>query len=186
MHASDLLLRLTPSDPLWTSFLDSYADINIFYHPAWMQLMAECYGYRPFVLALPDAARGLVAAVLLMEVNSPINGRRWVSLPFSDYCRPLSKDESTLKDFTDQLVRLVEGEKVPILELSGMYPAHLSMHSYSNYVVHAMHWRNVRIAMDNDVEVICGNTADHLAEFYHLHLLKRRRQGVPIQPWKFL
>jgi hypothetical protein len=80
MHTPDSLLRLTPSDPLWTSFLDAYADINIFYHPAWMQLMAECYGYRPFVLALADTAGGLAAAVPLMEVNGPISGRRWVSI----------------------------------------------------------------------------------------------------------
>jgi CelD/BcsL family acetyltransferase involved in cellulose biosynthesis len=201
MHDSDSLLKLNPSDPLWTSFLDANTDINIFYHPAWLQLMTECYGYRSFVLALADATGGLSVAVPLMEVSSPLTGRRWISLPFSDYCRPLSKDESSLKDFTGQVVRLVESEQVPVLELREMYPAHPSLHTYSNHVmhkldlspgydatwkgVHAMHRRNVRVALDNGVEVICGDKTEHMAEFYRLHLHTRRRQGVPIQPWKF-
>jgi CelD/BcsL family acetyltransferase involved in cellulose biosynthesis len=200
MHASDSILRLVPSDPRWMSFLDANTDINIFYHPVWMQLMAECYGYRSCVLALAGNEGELAAGIPLMEV-SPINGRRWVSLPFSDYCHPLSKDESALKVFTDQILRSAESEKIPILDLRGMYPAHPSLHSYSNHVihkldlapgsnavwerVHAMHRRNVRIAKENDVEIVFGDKAEHMAEFYRLHLLTRRRQGVPIQPWKF-
>lgn len=201
MYITDSVLQIPPSDPRWMSFLDANVDINIFYHPAWMQLMAETYGYHPFVLALADGDGRLVAGVPLMEVKSIINGRRWVSLPFSDYCRPLYKDESTLKVFTEQLLRLAENGKLAALDLRGAYPTFPSLHVYSNHVIHkldlaldttavwggihTMHKRNIKVALASGVDVICAENNEHLDEFYHLHLLTRRKQGVPIQPWKF-
>jgi hypothetical protein len=201
MQTSNLILQIPPSDPRWASFLDSQTDINIFYHPAWMELMARCYGYHPFVLALADEQDTFAAGIPIMEVDSPINGRRWVSLPFSDFCHPLSKNESTLKLFTEQILSSAESLGVPVLELRGAYPLHKSLDMQSNYVihkldlmpgtkrvwdaVHSMHRRNVRIATENRVEIVQGGTKQHMAEFYHLHLLTRRRQGIPVQPWKF-
>jgi CelD/BcsL family acetyltransferase involved in cellulose biosynthesis len=201
MHTSVSILKLEPSDPTWASFLDTQVDINIFYHPAWMQLLKECYGYRPFILALTESTGGLIAGVPLMEVANPITGKRWVSLPFSDYCRPLSKDEAFLSDFAEQILRLAKNQKIHALELRGVYSQESSLLSYSNHVVHklgletgvegtwknihAMHRRNVRIAMDNNVEIIFGTQIEHLVEFYRLHLLTRHRQGVPVQPWRF-
>lgn len=201
MPTSNLLLQMTPSDPRWVSFLDGNADISIFHHPAWMQLIAKSYGYRPFVLALTNAQSGVVAGIPLMEVNSPFIGRRWVSLPFSDCCRPVSRDESTLKALTEQVLRSAASRRIRSVELRGTYPVHQSLYARSGHVihkldltsglnaiwrnVHAMHRRNVRIATENDVAVICGGSDDHLADFYRLHLVTRRRQGMPIQPWRF-
>ncbi len=201
MNVADSILQISPSDPRWLSFLDVNQDVNIFYHPAWMQLMAETYGYRPFVLALAGARDSLVAGIPLMEINSFIKGRRWVSMPFSDYCQPLSQDETTLKFFTEQVLRLVQSKRVPALELRGTYPMHPSLQTQSSYVVHKldlasgvhavwkgihpMHRRNIRVATENNVEIIRGVTKEQLVEFYRLHLLTRRSQGVPIQPWRF-
>lgn len=201
MHTTDSILQLSPSDPRWISFLATTQDINIFYHPTWMQVMVETYGYRPFVLALVDEGNSLIAGIPLMEINSPLRGRRWVSIPFSDYCRPLSRDETTLKVFTEQLLQLVESERVPTLELRGTYPLYSSLQKQSSHVIHKldlssgvdavwkhihpMHRRNIRIAAENNVEIVHGVTKEHLTEFYRMHLLTRRSQGVPIQPWMF-
>lgn len=163
--------------------------------------MAESYGYHSFVLALIDDKGELIAGIPLMDVYTPVHGRRWVSLPFSDHCRPLYKDEETLSAFTDQLVQEVERKHIPALELRGTYPAYQSINVHSEHVihklelapdlatvwggVHPMHRRNVKIAMENHVEIVCSTEIEHVAEFYGLHLHTRRRQGVPIQPWKF-
>lgn len=201
MATTDPILQLHPSDPRWISFLESNTDINVFYHPAWMQVMQKSYGYRPFVLASEDARGVLTAGIPVIEVNSPVNGRRWVSLPFTDYCRPLCKDEDSLSVFTEQLLREVERKHIPALELRGIYPIHQSLDVHSGHVihkliltpdiktvwddVHLMHRRNIKIATENNVEIVHGTEIEHLAEFYGLHLHTRRRQGVPIQPWKF-
>ncbi len=195
------VIKMLPSDPRWTSFLASSTDSGIFHHPAWSQLMAECYGYRPFVAVLANENGTLAAGIPLMEVNSPLTGKRWVSLPFSDYCQPISDDETTLRKLVDGLIHIVEQGKVPGLELHGIYPANPGLYTFSRYVfhkidlrpdvkivwnqIHNMHRRNIKIAQENDIKIIEGKTKQHLADFYHLHLLTRRRQGVPIQPWKF-
>jgi lipid II:glycine glycyltransferase (peptidoglycan interpeptide bridge formation enzyme) len=35
------------------------------------------------------------------------------------------------------------------------------------------------------VRIVRGTQPEHLKAFYRLHLQTRRRQGVPIQPWRF-
>jgi len=48
-----------------------------------------------------------------------------------------------------------------------------------------MHRRNILVAQKKGVRVEHGNSLEHLKAFYHLHLQSRRRQGIPVQPWKF-
>lgn len=195
------ILQLSSSDPRWIAFLDSCPSAAIFHHPAWSQLLAECYGYRPFIAALPKTDGALAAAVPLMEINSPITGKRWVSLPFSDYCRPLHFGESVPTELAEGMLMLAANNQISRLELRGVYPSLPSLNTASRHVIHEidltpgeqwvwmhtheMHRRNIKIAQENDVRVTLGETTEHLADFYRLHLLTRRRQGVPIQPWRF-
>lgn len=201
LMAERSLVRIPLSDPRWRSFLDSSSEAGIFHHPAWSQLMTECYGYQPFVIALPGPNGDLAAGVPLMEVNSPITGKRWVSLPFSDDCRPLCREESALRKLTAGIISLAARERIPRLELRATYPPDPALCAWTQHVIHEidlspgenfvwktmhnMHRRNLKIARENDVKIIQGETLRHLEEFYQLHLLTRRRQGVPIQPWKF-
>jgi len=52
-HLMKVEIRPIP-DPLWLDFLSKQENANIFHHPAWAGLLAECYGYRPFVLLSLD------------------------------------------------------------------------------------------------------------------------------------
>jgi CelD/BcsL family acetyltransferase involved in cellulose biosynthesis len=199
--ADTMIIQMSPSDPRWISFLESNPDAGFFHHPVWSQLMTESYGYRPFVIALPGADGDLTAGVPLMEVNSPITGKRWVSLPFSDYCRPLYVNESALRKLVEGMIQLAAQNKILKLDLRGVYPDSPTLCAYSQHVmhdidlrpgkeevwkrIHQMHRRNIRIAQENDIEILHGKTIEHLRDFYRLHLYTRRRQGVPIQPWKF-
>jgi CelD/BcsL family acetyltransferase involved in cellulose biosynthesis len=150
---------------------------------------------------LSGANEILTAGVPLMEVNSPLTGKRWVSLPFSDHCVPLTTDDKNLSELVKSLAQIAEQAQIPSLELRGVYPALPSLHTQTRFVLHEidlcpgeewiwkktheMHRRNIKIAQENDVKILEGETEQHLADFYHLHLLTRRRQGVPIQPWSF-
>lgn len=199
--ANTSILQLSLSDPRWTAFLDSSPKAGIFHHPAWSQLLAECYGYRPFIAALQTVEDTLAAAVPLMEIDSPITGKRWVSLPFSDYCWPLYTSESALRELAEGMLNLAANNQIPRLELRGVYPTLPMLDASSRYVIHeidltpgeqsvwkhthAMHRRNIKTAQENDVKIILGETREHLADFFRLHLITRRRQGVPTQPWKY-
>jgi lipid II:glycine glycyltransferase (peptidoglycan interpeptide bridge formation enzyme) len=51
--------------------------------------------------------------------------------------------------------------------------------------IHSMHRRNAKIALNRGVHIEIGKKPEHLKAFYHLHMETRRKQGIPVQPWKF-
>ena len=163
--------------------------------------MAECYGYRPFIVAVCDAGGTISAGLPMAEVSSPFTGRRWVSLPFTDHCVPLFDDTESLRQLVHTMASLFREDKTPRIELRWAPPSHPDMQCYSDHVlhvmrldpdtervgsrVHRMHRRNIRLARERGVRVELGQAPEDLDRFYRLHLLTRRRQGVPTQPRRF-
>jgi len=194
-------LLLDPSNERWVAFTASKPQAGIFHHAAWAKLLAECYGYHPFVVAVCDADGKICAGLPMMEVNSPLTGRRWVSLPFTDHCAPLYCDAESLSRLIDSLVCLSKDGKTPKIELRWKFPTHPAIQSYSRHVLHTvklgsdtesvtsrfhrMHRRNTEVAKKRGVRIEWGEKREHLNLFYRLHLQTRRRQGIPVQPWQF-
>lgn len=194
-------LVLDPWDETWKIFVGSNPCANVFHHPSWARLLAECYGYRPFVVIVRGADGTISAGLPMMEVSSPLTGRRWMSLPFTDHCSPLCRDVESLGELTNSLVEMSQSSKIPRIEVRWKLPAHPAIRSYSHFVLHtcklapdfdsvaarfhAMHRRNIKTAKKRGVRIKWGRERDHLREFYRLHLQTRRRQGIPIQPWRF-
>ena len=195
------LMIIRPDDPQWMKYLGGNDSATIFHHPAWAQLLSNCYGYRPFILVRAGSDGEISAGIPFMEIPGLVSGRRWVSLPFSDYCTPLFNDQAALKGLTEYLVTLPAEEKLSDVELRGEYPDSPGLYVYSDHVfheadlgpdveavfrrVHEMHRRNIKTAQANGVQIMRGGTQEYLEKFYDLHLHTRREQGVPIQPWKF-
>jgi hypothetical protein len=201
MIQTNQILQLDPCDERWIAFIDSFPLANIFHHPLWINLLSECYGYRPFVIALIDEGDRICAGIPMLDVRSFLTGRRWVSLPFTDYCLPLYRDQSALENFTAGLVGLFQGQHLPHFEVRWELPACPPIQSYSPYVRHTLNLdqdiesisksihrtqrQNIKTAEKNDVQIEHGEDLEHLRVFYRLHSLTRRRQGVPVQPWRF-
>jgi CelD/BcsL family acetyltransferase involved in cellulose biosynthesis len=189
------------ADERWTAFVASKPQANIFHHPVWSSLSAECYGYRPFVIAVSDMAGRLTAGLPMMEVHSRLTGKRWVSLPFTDHCAPLYGDAQSLGRLVEGLVCLSNDAKMPRVEARWELPHHPGIHTYSPYVLHTvalnsdaesvarrfhrMHRRNIKVAEKKGVRIEMGDKREHMDAFYRLHLQTRRRQGVPVQPRRF-
>jgi len=194
-------LLLDPWDETWEAFAASTPWANIFHHPRWANLLAECYGYRPFIVVVRDAHGTIRAGLPMMEVSSPLTGRRWISLPFTDHCSPLYRDTESLEELTNSLVEISRRSTTPRIEVRWQLPAQSTIRSYSHFVVHtckldpdfdsvanrfhAMHRRNIKTARKRGVRIVWGQERHHLREFYHLHLQTRRRQGIPVQPLRF-
>ena len=194
-------LILDPSDERWVAFTASKPQANIFHHPSWISLLAECYDYRPFVVAVCDAAGKITAGLPMMEVNSPLTGRRWVSLPFTDHCVPLHDDAESLSRLVKELAYLYKDGRTPKIELRWEFPSNPNIQSYSHHVLHTvklgsdiepvasrfhrMHRRNIKVAKKRGVRIEWGTKREHLNAFYRLHMRTRRRQGIPTQPWRF-
>jgi CelD/BcsL family acetyltransferase involved in cellulose biosynthesis len=194
-------LFLDLADARWHALTATHPQANIFHHPAWAKLLAECYGYRPFVVAVCDADGRICAGLPMIEVNSRLTGRRWVSLPFTDHCAPLYCDAESFSRLIDRLVYLSADARTPNIELRWGFPTNPAIQSYSHHVLHTiklgpdiesvasrfhhMHRRNIEVAKKKGVRIEWGQNREHLNVFYRLHLSTRRRQGIPVQPWKF-
>lgn len=184
------MLTLELDDLQWQAFVSSCADAGPFHHPAWAQLLAECYGLRPFALVLSDAEGTIEAGIPVL------GGRgRLLSLPFTDACRPLVRSEHVRQEFAAELAHVGQIELRGPLEGDGLVQrvrgvTHLLDLENDADAVRARFRpqmrRNVTRAEREGVVVRRAELrADLVDTFYALHLRTRRRQGVPVQPRRF-
>src|SRR5438876_11270399 len=84
------LITIDPlQHPAWDSVVARHPQSSFFHGTAWARVLQETYGHRPIYFC--RFADGQLEGLLpIMEVPSPWTGRRGVSLPFSDFCSPLS------------------------------------------------------------------------------------------------
>jgi CelD/BcsL family acetyltransferase involved in cellulose biosynthesis len=192
---------LDPEDERWLAYIRSKSGSTIFHHPAWLRTLAECYGYRPFILAVCDAAGAIRAGLPLMEVRSLVSGRRWVSLPFTDYCSPLHDDEQPLRRLVGDLASLYKADAVPKVEVRWELPALATIRRYPAFYLHTVrlesdpqrvltgfkrsHRQNIGAAEKRGVQIKRGTEPRHLRQYYDMQLDTRQRKGLPVQPWKF-
>ena len=188
--------------PRWVSFISNHPSATSFHHPAWSNLLAECYGYRPFVVAVADDGGQIVAGTPLMEIASPFTGKRWVSLPFTDYCRPLAESEMALDALADRLLELCETRQVPRIEVRWALPARQDVYPISDSVLHTLSlssdpdavfqtFKKTRVqqcivrSQREGVVVRWGKSKIDMDVFYRLHWQTRRRHGTPVQPKRY-
>lgn len=186
-------------DQDWRRFVEGRSERLAFHHPDWAILLADCYGFPAFALAVRDEAGTLIAGMPVLEVRSIRGRRRWVSLPFTDVCPPLGAPGAGY----DQLASLI-GERAVSGTLAlqvrsdfgtGFRRASGVIHRLSldhgpDALYRRFHksrvQRNITRADKEGVEVRRGLEKGDLTEtFYRLHLATRRRQGVPVQPKRF-
>jgi CelD/BcsL family acetyltransferase involved in cellulose biosynthesis len=194
-----MVLELT--DPRWADFVATHPAATPFHHPDWTRLVAGCYGFRAFALAVSDASGFIRAGLPVVEVRHLHSGPRWVSLPYTDYCPPLV----SAGEHEDQLIAALRRSsraagiqrveiRAPVEGGSSDGPRalrHVLALSPDPAEVYAgFHrsqvQRSVRRAEREGLTVRQGNSPHDLVDtFYQLHLRTRRRQGVPVQPRRF-
>ena len=193
------LLELT--DSRWTDFVAAHPIATPFHHPDWTRLVAGCYGFRAFALAVSDAAGVIRAGLPVVEVRHFRGGPKWVSLPYTDYCPPLVSERQEEEELAAALqragraagVRRVE-VRAPIAGGSASGPTALrhvlALGRNPAEVYAGFHrsqvQRNIRRAEREGLTVRRATRPHDLVDtFYRLHLRTRRRQGVPVQPRRF-
>ena len=62
------ILRLRLDDPAWHDFVASRSEATPFHHPAWASLLAECYGFSAFALALADDDGTVLVGSPILEI----------------------------------------------------------------------------------------------------------------------
>lgn len=192
------ILDLT--DPCWGHFVARHPEATAFHHPAWAQLVAGCYGFRGFALAVRDATGAVAAGLPMAEIRHLRTAPKWVSLPYTDYCPPLAPGPREQRELASALERASRAAGVRRVEVRGPLAGSaagatalrhvLALHRDPAQVYAGFHrsqvQRNIRRAEREGLTVRQATRPEDLTgTFYGLHLRTRRRQGVPIQPRRF-
>ena len=185
-------------EPEWDSIVERHAESSVFHSSNWAHVLCRSYGHQARYLKIERGGQ-LAALVPLMEVNSPLTGRRGVGLPFTDFCRPLLYQDMNFNDVRDAIFtegvnrgwKHVELRDVqsPGLTSNGNVLGHALDLTPSLTEIFARFAGSVRTAIRkaeaNEVAVQVGTDRSLLKEYYRLHVATRRRHGLPPQPWSF-
>ena len=189
------------TDPDWDQLVLSHPGFNFFHRTAWAKVLHRTYGHKPLYL---HSYRGSESLGLLpiMEVVSPITGRRGVSLPFSDFCEPLPSDGSQQEPLLSKLVELALERKWRYFQLRGgraslpasalaaekFYGHKLNLTSGTEQLFARFQGsvgRAIRKAEKSGLTVEVTKSWEAMRDFYRLHASTRRRHGLPPQPFSF-
>ncbi len=175
-------------------------DAGIFHTAGWARVLAGCYGYVPRYGVLKEADR-VVALLPMMEVDSLLTGRRGVSLPFSDECQPLLGEGVMLESIVEPARALGRQRGWDYLELRGGSGPPTGAVRSEEFKMHYLalegseeiqfqklqgcQRRNIHKALKEGVEIHRLQTRASVDDYYALHCVTRRRQGLPPQPRRF-
>jgi hypothetical protein len=188
------------TDERWDQELLQTANYSIFHSSAWASVLSESYGYRPLYLVLSHN-NNIAARVPFMEINSFMTGRRGVSLPFSDYCDPILDNEVPIENILDHVIDFGRNSGWKYLELRSSKGLIHNQEPATFFYGHTLNLsrteeqllsgcrdstkRNIRRAEKTGITVIIDNSYKAMCEYYRLHAMTRRRQGIPPQPFNF-
>jgi CelD/BcsL family acetyltransferase involved in cellulose biosynthesis len=192
---------LAQDDPAWLGFVAAHPSANAFHHPAWSEVLAATYGYPCSVVAQRDADGKIVAGLPVARVRQPFGRHRLVSLPFTDYCPVLADQHADMARFAADLSQWRQDVDASVLEVRdelnspGSWVQRVGtrhivdLEDDSDAVFNRLDRHRIRNwinrAREQGVEAVISDSHEHLADFYRLHCLTRRRLGVPVQPWRF-
>jgi CelD/BcsL family acetyltransferase involved in cellulose biosynthesis len=201
--ASGAALELPLDDARWRTYASRHPEALAFHRPEWAELLADCYGYRPFVLARlgPD---GRIDAGLPVVETTTLKRRRWVALPFSDSCPPLletgvegasfsmaldeARREAGVGSFEIRSSLAAAGSHAHRLSVAVLHDAKLQRDAVAVFArLHPSQvQRNIRRAERERVVVRRAETKTDLTRsFFRLQVMTRHRLGMPAQPRKF-
>jgi serine/alanine adding enzyme len=169
-------------------------------------MLTTFYGYRIIRLTTTDQEGRITGFLPLCSVNSPLTGRRLVSLPFSDQCPLLAVDEASANDLIEQAICLARQRKVKYLELRTGAHEQLAQRSdltesnlYVNWSIHLSEragdvWSKLRKPVQhqikksqkNGVHIRVAETREDMVQYYNMHLQTRgKKHGMPVQSQKY-
>jgi Acetyltransferase (GNAT) domain len=188
------------SNPDWDRLIVSHPDYTFFHSTAWAKVLHKTYHHEPVYLRCCRNGK-TVALIPMMDVRSPLTGRRGVCLPFTDFCGPLTFDGGDSVLVMDKLSELARDRKWKHFEIRQGKPLQPSATPVVAFYGHMLDLRGstedlfarlkssvrraLRKADRSDLSVQVTGTREAILEYYQLHIQTRRRHGLPPQPVSF-
>jgi FemAB-related protein (PEP-CTERM system-associated) len=204
--SSDSMIDTKLIDSEVSTFIEEQAKSTSSYFQAWLDLITRLYGYSVYPLVTTNTDGKITGFLPLCSMQSPLTGRRLVSLPFTDLCPLLAVDESSTKALIDQAIHLANQQKAKYLELRSGTNDVLAKHSElaegNLYVRWLMPlstdpdsvWSNLRKPIQRQVKkseklgvkVRIVQQRNDVGHYYRLHLQTRcKKHGMPAQPQRY-
>ena len=194
--------QLNPlDDSRWPTFLDRRPDSSVFHSPGWLEALRRSYGYEPVVFTTTPPGQELSNGIVFCKIRSWVSGGRLVSLPFSDHCQPLTDGQSfaEVMDWLNTSRSVKHWKYVELRPLSGTDTFHSDLAKSESFSLQVLDLRPDIDTLFRNFHKSCvqrkihraeregltyqeGRSESHLAQFYELLLLTRRRHGLPPQP----
>jgi hypothetical protein len=188
------------SDPDWDRLVLLHPDYTFFHSAAWARVLHKSYGHELVYLRLSHRGE-LAALVPMMDVRSPVTGRRGVCLPFTDFCGPLMFGKIHSSPVFDSLSELARKRKWKHFEIRDRKASEPSAKPEVAFYGHTLDLtgsendrlarlkssvrRALRKADRSELRIEASRTREAIREYYQLHLLTRRRHGLPPPPVSF-
>jgi CelD/BcsL family acetyltransferase involved in cellulose biosynthesis len=183
----------------WDRRVAELPGATVFHSARWARVLADSYGFTP-VYFVSQAGGGISHLVPLMEVSSPLTGKRGVSLPFSDTCTILVPDEEIgnvraeiLRHGTESGWRSVEFRDDLFFKNGSPPSMRCLLHTMSLTPNVESTFASLRHPTKNSVKkaskvgvsVLRSRSSEGMEVFYRLHCRTRKRHGLPPQPIGF-
>ena len=199
--AGSEIVRLDPlAGEEWDALVDSHPEAGIFHRSAWARVLADTYGHRPYYLSCRERGR-VIALIPLMEVSSPVTGRRGVSVPFADMAGPLCFPGMKVEVMQQAVDDVARERGWQHTEWRGGQTGAVGWQVSAAYLAHTLSLqpslddlqagfdsatrRSLRKAEKGPLEVSIRHDEEAVRIFYQLHARTRRRHGLPPQPYSF-
>jgi hypothetical protein len=184
----------------WDDAIAPLPGSSFFHTSAWAKVLSESYGYKPTYFALFQNG-GLAGVLPVMDVNSILTGHCGVSLPFTDFCEPISDDRTQFHALFEHALSHGKRSRWKYIELRG--GKHLLSDTLPSQVFFAhivdlspdekrmmagfrdSTRRNIKKAAKEGVEVRILRSLESIKEFYRLNCMTRKEHGLPPQPYRF-
>lgn len=177
--------------------MDNY---SVFHSDAWIRILHQVYGFKPYAI-ISNESKHFSTILPMMETSTWLTSRRAISLPFSDYCPPLTVPDTDTRPLSATLQELARRHDWQFVEFRGLAPFYHSEISGKQWCVHSIplrgtsteRWsnlkagnrRNICKAIDHGIRIVFDQKPDAISEYYRLHCLTRRFLGLPPQPVRF-
>ncbi|HUZ92309.1 MAG TPA: GNAT family N-acetyltransferase [Methylocella sp.] len=192
--------RFAEARELWRDALANLPGASLYHSERWLAVLCRSYKLDLWVATVSESP-SVRSACLLARTKTPLS-RRFVALPFSDYCQPLAVDRAAMERLLSGLAsdpRTQSGCEIRGISASAPWQVancfavfSVDMARTGNAIERSLGGefrrklaRNLRQAKQAGVKIERGDGPDYVARFYRMLLETRRRLGVPPQSLRF-
>lgn len=181
----------------WNELLIQTPGSSFFHTSIWAQVLRESYNYEPLYFVIRRNST-IEALLPFMEVDSPLTGKRGVSLPFTDYSEPIVTDAAQFNELFDEALALGKKRRWNYLEFRGGETFFDKKRPSEWHYVHTLYIgniasdnfsgstrRNIKKAEKQNLDVSVSNSPEAMKDFCRLNALTRKYHGLPPQPRRF-